>query len=151
MGSRRSEFTKDVELLVLRHQLVVLGRQQSAALAATGRSCLPCGAHPSASAAASARVRREAADAPALASETGSPGRPAVDGQVRQLVLRFARENPRWGYPRIAGEVLKLGLRVSPSTVRRLLLAVGTSRRRGVQARAGRGLPASAGREHARL
>jgi hypothetical protein len=40
-------------------------------------------------------------------------------------MLRFARENPRWGYPRIAGELQKLGLRVSPSTVRRLLLAAG--------------------------
>jgi len=46
-----------------------------------------------------------------------------VDNRVRQLVLRFARENPRWGYPRIAGELLKLGLQVSPSTVRRILLA----------------------------
>ncbi len=44
---------------------------------------------------------------------------------MRQLVLRFARENPLWGYPRIAGELLKLGVRVSPSTVRRLLLAAG--------------------------
>jgi transposase InsO family protein len=42
---------------------------------------------------------------------------------MRQVVLRFARENPGWGYPRIAGELLKLGLRVSPSTVRRILLA----------------------------
>jgi transposase InsO family protein len=40
-------------------------------------------------------------------------------------VLRLARENPRWGYPWIAGELLKLGVRVSPSTVRRLLLSAG--------------------------
>jgi transposase InsO family protein len=52
-------------------------------------------------------------------------GRPPVERRVRELVLRLARENPRWGYPRISGELLKLGVRVSPSTVRRLLLAVG--------------------------
>lgn len=50
-------------------------------------------------------------------------GRPPVDDRLRQLVLRLAGENPRWGYSRIAGELLKLGLRVSPSTVRRLLIA----------------------------
>jgi len=55
-----------------------------------------------------------------------SPGRPAVDNRIRHLVLRFAQENPGWGYPRIAGELLKLGLRVSPSTVRRILLAAGS-------------------------
>jgi putative transposase len=53
-------------------------------------------------------------------------GRPPTDGRARELVLGFARENPRWGYPRIAGELLKLGLRVSPSTVRRILLSAGS-------------------------
>jgi putative transposase len=40
-------------------------------------------------------------------------------------VVRLARENPRWGYQRIAGELNKLGLSVSPSTVRRLLVRAG--------------------------
>ena len=52
-------------------------------------------------------------------------GRPPVEQHVRQLVLTFARENPRWGYQRIAGELQKLSLRVSPSSVRRILLAAG--------------------------
>ena len=55
----------------------------------------------------------------------GKPGRPMTDRRVRELGLQLARENPRWGYPRIAGELLKLGLRVSPSTVRRLLIGAG--------------------------
>src|SRR6266571_3107102 len=54
-----------------------------------------------------------------------SPGRPSIDSEKRQLVLRLARENARWGYQRIAGELLKLGLYVSPSTVRRTLTGSG--------------------------
>jgi putative transposase len=40
------------------------------------------------------------------------PGRPAIDARTRESVVRLARENPRWGYQRIAGELNKLGLSV---------------------------------------
>jgi hypothetical protein len=52
-------------------------------------------------------------------------GRPPVPDQVQQLILRFARENPRWGYERIRGELLRLGCQISASSIRRVLRAHG--------------------------
>jgi putative transposase len=131
VGRRRNEFAKDVELMVLRHQRVVFGRQAARpSLRPADRAFL----------AALARVLpRRRRHALVVTPQTllrwhrelvrrkwaqprRSRGRPPVDDRMRQLVLRLARENPRFGYPRIAGELLKLGQRVSPSTVRRLLL-----------------------------
>lgn len=128
---RRSEFAKDVEVLVLRHQLDVLGRQERrpllrpadrALLAALAR-LLPPGRRHGLVVTPQTLLRwhRELVRR-RWAQPRRSPGRPPTEGRVRELVLRFARENPRWGYPRIAGELLKLGLRVSPSTIRRILL-----------------------------
>ncbi len=52
-------------------------------------------------------------------------GRPPIGGEIRELVLRLARENPRWGYQRIAGEINGLGLTVSATTVRKILRQAG--------------------------
>jgi putative transposase len=49
------------------------------------------------------------------------PGRPPIDAQVRRLIVRFARENPRWGYQRIVGKLKGLGLVVSANTVKNVL------------------------------
>ena len=45
-------------------------------------------------------------------------GRPPIGHEIRALVLRLARKNPRWGYQRIVGELKGLGLAVSATTVR---------------------------------
>ena len=68
VSRRRSDVGKDVELFVLRHQLVVLARQEAAPVAAASRSRLLCRADTSPAAATPARFDRDATNASALAS-----------------------------------------------------------------------------------
>ncbi len=49
------------------------------------------------------------------------PGRPRLGAEIRALIVRMASENPTWGAPRIHGELLKLGFRVSQRTMSRYL------------------------------
>jgi putative transposase len=142
VGSRRPAQVKDIELLVLRHQLDVLHRQverpklrasDRAFLAAASRLLPPRRRHrllvtPQ----TLLRWHRELVRRRWTNARVG-PGRPSIDVEKRELVLRLARENPRWGYQRISGELNKLGLPVSPSTVRRLLAraGLGSAPRRG--------------------
>jgi hypothetical protein len=49
------------------------------------------------------------------------PGRPPVDNETSALVVRLAKENPRWGYRRIQGELLNLGVRLAASTIALIL------------------------------
>jgi len=132
--TRRGSDVKDIELLVLRHELEVLRRQVARPrLRAADRALL---------AAAACHLPRSSRGARLVTPRTllrwhralvrrkwrqraGRRGRPPVPAEVRALVLRLARENPRWGHRRIGGELAKLGLRVSPTTVRRLLARAG--------------------------
>src|SRR5580693_7154178 len=54
-------------------------------------------------------------------SRSGNPGRPKISREIRQLIRRMNADNPSWGAPRIHGELLQLGLRISEPTVSRYL------------------------------
>jgi len=61
----------------------------------------------------------------AARSMRGRSGRPATRRNIRALVLRLARENPEWGYSRIHGELVGLGVKMAASTVWEILTKAG--------------------------
>jgi hypothetical protein len=126
----RGDAAKDLEILVLRHQLTVLRRQiprpklepaDRALLTAVSRvlprsrwSCF--------------FVRPETLlrwhrrlVAGAWTYPHRQIGRPPLDQDVQQLIIRMAKENPIWGYQRIKGELLRLGVQVSATAIRMTL------------------------------
>jgi putative transposase len=140
---RSKEHAKDLEIVVLRHQLQVLRRHVGRPrFRWSDRLFL---------ATASGHLARETWRAFLVTPQTvvrwhrelvrrkwsrgpgRRPGRPSLAAATRALILRLARENPRWGYQRIQGELAKLGLRLSATAIRTLLgrHGLGPAPRRG--------------------
>jgi transposase InsO family protein len=130
----RSDRSKELELLVLRHELSILRR--------TGRRPQLTESDRLLLAALSRVLSRRSWHAFFVTPQTllrwhrriiarrwtyphRRPGRPPVDQAVRELILRLARENSHWGYVRIVGELRKLGITVSATLVRNVTSRAG--------------------------
>lgn len=55
-------------------------------------------------------------------SKTRKPGRPKTAVEIEELILRMARDNPRWGYTRIRGALRNLGHEIGRNTIKRIPL-----------------------------
>jgi putative transposase len=130
----RSPRSKELEILVLRHELSILRRQTQRPrfrredrllLTALSRA-LPRRAWPVFSVSPRTLLRwHQALVARRWTYPHRRPGRPRVDHETQGLVLRLARENQAWGYRRIVGELRGLGVTVSASSVRSILIRHG--------------------------
>jgi putative transposase len=130
----RGDTAKDVELLVLRHQVAVLQRQVNRPtlepkdrVILTALSRLLPRARWDVFLVTPATVLRWHRDllARKWTYPRKSPGRPPVRQEIRDLVLRLAQENPTWGHRRIQGELVGLGYPVGVATVWRILHRAG--------------------------
>src|SRR5664280_899935 len=127
----RDDGSKDLEILVLRHQLRVLQRTAGRPklrvidriLLAAASRVIPRDRWVAflVTPATLLRWHRELVRRKWTYRRSGRPGRPLIDPEVRALILRLARENPRWGCVRIEGELRKLGICVGATTIRNLL------------------------------
>src|SRR5690242_4870011 len=127
----RSSSHKDVEILVLRHEVAVLRRTNPrprmswtdrAVLAALAR-IMPTGPRARRIVTPGTLLRWHRRLVAAKWRQPRPPGRPPVPDELVALIVRLARENTRWGVVRIQGELRRLGHRIAASTIRKILRA----------------------------
>ena len=126
----RGDAAKDLEILVLRHQLAGAAPPGSTPKIRTRRPRPARGAQPCAAtgpmvllpgqAQTLLRWHRRLVAGVWTYSHRGR-GRPPLDEYLQQLIVRLAAKNPRWVYQRIKGELLRLGIQVSATAIRETL------------------------------
>jgi putative transposase len=133
----RSDLSRDVELLVLRHENQVLRRQLTGRLrwghadrvwlAALSRLVSRPGGRRSfpVTPATILRWHRDLVARKWTYTGRRRPGRPSTSTSITALIVRMARENPAWGHRRIQGELARLGHAIAASTVWEILRASG--------------------------
>ena len=133
----RSDLSKDIELLVLRHENQVLHRQLSGRLRWDNADRLWLAAlsrlvsrrqWPEIFPVTPATILRWHRNLVARKWDYTSrrrPGRPSTGISVKALIVRMARENPAWGHRRIRGELARPGHAIAASAVREILPAAG--------------------------
>ena len=160
LRATRPRRSKELEMLGLRHELAMLRRQarhpkltraDRGLLAALSRS-LPRAAWAGFPVKPETLLRwHRQLVARRWTYPHRAPGRPPLESSLRTLIVRLGHENPHWGYRRIVGELKGLGISVSATSVRKVLLAGGPSASARAEPLVLARLSARAGREHACL
>ncbi len=137
---RLSKREKDLEILILRHQLDILERKRTHPIKVSNAEKLTLvvltnklknlGDRSASQLRNVVRIfqpetvlkwHRELVRRKWTQDHPNKGGRPRIDHKLKALIVRLARENPRWGYGKIEGELIKLGVRLSQTTIRNVL------------------------------
>ncbi len=138
--SRLSEREKDLEILILRHQLDILERKQKTPIKPNQAEKMTLAVLTNKLKQITNRATRQLRNTLRIFQPTtvlkwhrelvrrkwtqehkNRGGRPKISREIEDLIARLANENPRWGYGKIEGELLKLGTKVSQTTIRNVL------------------------------
>jgi hypothetical protein len=125
----RSSAAKDIELLVLRHEVAVLRRMNpkprldwaDRAVFATLIRLLPAALRAHRLVTPGTVLRWHKRLAARRWRQPKAPGRPPIGQDLVELIVRLAEDNHAWGYTRIQGELRRLGHRVAAATIRKTL------------------------------